>query len=236
MGPVGQVVYRRPEPGGTHTRNPRPRGEDRSAGARGTEASGPRQRKARGAAGDSREKRPTRGDTGDAVRSGRRAGTRETRSEAADARRHGRRGQKQPTHGDTGDAVRSSRRTETRETRSEAADARRHGRRGQKQPTHGDTKESGRSSRRAEMRRTRQESGERSTRRCPRRATSTGSAARGPLPPCGRSWGRAASRTALASASRSSPLGRVGADGSESRTTSQPRGAVSRSPCSAQRS
>lgn len=83
-----------------------------------------------------------------------------------------------------------------------------------------------------------QESGERSTLRCPRRATSTGSAERGPRPPPSgpRSCGRAASRTALARASRSSPLGCAGAEPSESRTTSQPRGAVSRSLCSAQRS
>lgn len=46
----------------------------------------------------------------------------------------------------------------------------------------------------------------------------------------------AASRTALARASRSSPLGREGAEASWSRTTSQPRGAVRRSLCSAHRS
>ncbi len=82
--------------------------------------------------------------------------------------------------------------------------------------------------------------GERSTLRCPRRPTSMGSPPRPPPPlppdPAARSWGRAASRTALARASRSSPLGRLGADPSESRTTSQPRGAVRRSLCSAHRS
>ncbi len=70
----------------------------------------------------------------------------------------------------------------------------------------------------------------RRTRRCPRRPTSVTSGGSGSvrtLP---------ASRTASASAERSSSLGPVSTNCGDRRTTSQPRGAVSRSACSAHRS
>ena len=70
----------------------------------------------------------------------------------------------------------------------------------------------------------------RSTRRWPRRPTSR--APSGTAPSVTSTWGRAASRTASARASRSSLEGPSASGSGASRSTSQPRGAESRSECS----